>query len=418
MAIEKITMPKLGESVTEGVVNEWLVQVGDQVNKYDPIAEVLTDKVNAEVPSSYTGTITEIVAKVGETIPVGELMCYIETSDGKAEKTSSAKPADEHEQRKPLEKKDSSMKKRYSPAVVRLAAEHQIDLSTITGTGKNGRITRKDIEKIIAEGQPKMKSPDTVYSNQKTEQADQGNKTNVTKPASLDGDKVIPVSGIRKSIANRMTTSVQEIPHAWMQIEVDVTELVAYRNKIKTSFKEREGYNLTYFPFFIKAAATALKKFPELNSTWAGDHIIQRNEVHISIAVANEDELLVPVIKHADEKSIKGIAKEIHELAKKARSGSLKLEDMQGGTFTVNNTGTFGSIHSMGIINYPQAALLQVETIVKRPVIINDMFAARDMINLSLSLDHRILDGLVCGRFLAYMKEILENMNEETINIY
>lgn len=401
-------MPKLGESVTEGTVNEWLVQVGDQVNKYDPIADVLTDKVNAEVPSSYAGTITEIVANVGETIPVGALMCYIETSEPEAKQQTPEKmepPSSENEV--------PSMKKRYSPAVLRLAEEHQIDLSSVTGTGKNGRITRKDIEKRIQE-----KNIEPLKTEKSIETVPSILPENRGEPVGRKGDTVIPVSAMRKTIANHMITSKQEIPHAWMQIEVDVTDLVKYRNKIKKEFKEKEGFPLTYFPFFIKAAATALKKFPQLNATWAGDHIIHRKDVHISIAVANENELLVPVIKHADEKSIKGIAKDIRDLAEKARSGSLTLEDMQGGTFTVNNTGTFGSISSMGIINHPQAALLQVETIVKRPVIINDMFAARDMINLSLSLDHRILDGLICGRFMAHMKELLENMNEDTVNIY
>jgi 2-oxoisovalerate dehydrogenase E2 component (dihydrolipoyl transacylase) len=215
-----------------------------------------------------------------------------------------------------------------------------------------------------------------------------------------------------------MLRSKHEIPHAWTMVEVDVTNLVSYRDALKTEFKQKEGFNLTYFAFFVKAVAQALKEFPQMNSMWAGDRIVQKKDINVSIAVATDDALFVPVIKQADEKTIKGIAREITELAQKVRTGSLKSEDMQGGTFTVNNTGSFGSVQSMGIINYPQAAILQVESIVKRPVIIDNMIAVRDMVNLCLSLDHRVLDGLVCGRFLARVKEILESTSKENTSVY
>src|SRR5690606_29168513 len=215
------------------------------------------------------------------------------------------------------------------------------------------------------------------------------------------GDIEIPVSGIRRAIATNMTRSKQEIPHAWMMVEVDVTNLVQYRDEIKDEFLQKEGFKLTYFPFFVKAVAQALKQFPQINSMWAGDKIIQKKDINLSVAVATEDALYTPVVKHADEKTIKGIAREITELTEKVRTGKLSSEDLQGGTFTVNNTGSFGSIQSMGVINYPQAAILQVETIVKRPVVMsNGMIAVRDMVNLCLSLDHRVLDGLICGKFL------------------
>ncbi|RFA37172.1 branched-chain alpha-keto acid dehydrogenase subunit E2 [Virgibacillus dokdonensis] len=419
MAIEKINMPQLGESVTEGTISSWLVQVGDEVNKYDPIAEVLTDKVNAEVPSSYSGKIKEIVAQEGDTIEVGELMCYIDTVDEPGSKqeqrSSSSTEAVEHKEAEASS--DQSMKKRYSPAVLRLAQEHDIDLEHVTGSGKAGRITRKDVEKIIASG--KIPEPSKVAFQTEEQVSPQEVKPlNKSVSGTYPGDVEIPVSGVRKAIAQNMVRSTQEIPHAWMTVEVDVTDLVTYRNKVKDTFKTREGYGLTFFAFFVKAVAQALKEFPQLNSTWAEDKIIQRKDVNISIAVAKDQELFVPVIHHADDKSVKGIAKQIHELAVKARTGKLTPDDMKGGTFTVNNTGSFGSIHSMGVINHPQAAILQVESIVKRPVIVNDMFAARNMVNLSLSLDHRILDGLICGQFLARVKAILEQMNEHTINVY
>lgn len=404
-------MPKLGESVTEGTITAWLVKEGEVINKYDPIAEVMTDKVNAEVPSSYAGTITEIIAKEGEVIAVDELICYIETE---TESSTTARASMQREvvkqtniEQQHIETEiepDQSMRSRYSPAVLTLANEYNLDLTQMKGTGLGGRITRKDVKKQLV-----TKSTTTTESS-----ASQKDVEVITDQQVNQGDVEIPISGVRKAIANNMTRSKQEIPHAWMTVEADVTGLVQYRDRIKESFKQREGYTLTYFSFFIHAVARALKEFPQINSTWANDKIIQRHDVHISIAVAKESELFVPVIKHADEKSVQGIAKDVTQLANKARNGQLTPEDMQGGTFTVNNTGTFGSISSMGIINHPQAAILQVESIVKRPVIINDMFAARDIVNLSLSLDHRILDGLICGRFLARIKEILESINEDS----
>ncbi|MBY7143423.1 2-oxo acid dehydrogenase subunit E2 [Virgibacillus sp. NKC19-3] len=418
MAVEKINMPQLGESVTEGTISSWLVSDGDNVNKYDPIAEVLTDKVNAEVPSSFTGVIKELVAQEGDTIAVGELMCYIDIEE---EVTASPTDTDSKEKNNtekietPLE--DRSMKKRYSPAVLRMAQENDIDLESINGTGRGGRITRKDIEKRIASGQTEEPSPSDAKQFEKETTHPVKEPSTHTQTVQT-GDIEIPVTGVRKAIAQNMVRSTQEIPHAWMTVEVDVSDLVNYRNQIKQEFKQKEGFNLTFFAFFVKAVAQALKDFPQLNSMWAEDKIIQRKDINISIAVAKDQELFVPVIKHADEKSIKGIAKDINDLAIKARSNTLTADDMQGGTFTVNNTGSFGSIHSMGLINHPQAAILQVESIVKRPVIINDMFAARDMVNLSLSLDHRILDGLVSGNFLARVKELLEKMNKDTMNVY
>lgn len=419
MAIEKINMPQLGESVTEGTISSWLVQVGDEVNKYDPIAEVLTDKVNAEVPSSYSGKVKEIIAQEGDTIEVGELMCYIDTVDepGSKQEQRSSSPTEAVEHKETEASSDQSMKKRYSPAVLRLAQEHDIDLEQVTGSGKAGRITRKDVEKIIASGKiPELSK--VAFQTEEQVSPQEVKPLNKSVSGTYPGDVEIPVSGVRKAIAQNMVRSTQEIPHAWMTVEVDVTDLVTYRNKVKDTFKTREGYGLTFFAFFVKAVAQALKEFPQLNSTWAEDKIIQRKDVNISIAVAKDQELFVPVIHHADDKSVKGIAKQIHELAVKARTGKLTPDDMKGGTFTVNNTGSFGSIHSMGVINHPQAAILQVESIVKRPVIVNDMFAARNMVNLSLSLDHRILDGLICGQFLARVKATLEQMNEHTINVY
>lgn len=435
MAIQQIVMPQLGESVTEGTIEKWLVKPGDAVNKYDPLAEVNTDKVTAEVPSSFTGVIKELIAKEGETLEVGAVVCTIEV-EGAAKDTATStneQPAASNQpaaqQPAPTvatapQKERGKASGRYSPAVLKLAQEHQIDLSQVEGSGHEGRITRKDVQKIIDSGEiptpsdaktnVQAKEQPVVATPQRTEER----QPTATIPVSV-GDVEIPITGTRRAIANKMVQSKHEAPHAWMMVEVDVTGLVQYRDRLKNEFKQKEGYNLTYFAFFVKAVAQALKEFPMMNSMWAGDKIIQKKDIHISIAVATDDALFVPVIKHADEKTIKGIAKDIHLLAEKVRTGKLTAEDMQGGTFTVNNTGSFGSVQSMGIINHPQAAIIQVESIVKRPVIIEGgMIAARDIVNLCLSLDHRVLDGLICGQFLKRVKEILEHISPENTSIY
>ncbi|EAD8868411.1 2-oxo acid dehydrogenase subunit E2 [Listeria monocytogenes] len=415
MAVEKITMPKLGESVTEGTISSWLVKPGDTVEKYDAIAEVLTDKVTAEIPSSFSGTIKEILAEEDETLEVGEVICTIETADAGssepvAEVEQTETKAPEKQETKQVKLADAPASGRFSPAVLRIAGENNIDLSTVEGTGKGGRITRKDLLQVIENG--------PVVTKAEVQSAPQEKTATPAPVRSAAGDREIPINGVRKAIAKHMSVSKQEIPHAWMMVEVDATGLVRYRNAVKDSFKKEEGYSLTYFAFFIKAVAQALKEFPQLNSTWAGDKIIEHANINISIAIAAGDLLYVPVIKNADEKSIKGIAREISELAGKARNGKLSQSDMEGGTFTVNSTGSFGSVQSMGIINHPQAAILQVESIVKRPVIIDDMIAVRDMVNLCLSIDHRILDGLLAGKFLQAIKANVEKISKENTALY
>jgi len=447
----KVLMPQLGESVTEGTITKWLVKVGDVVKKYDPLAEVTTDKVNAEVPSTVSGRVTEIVVPEGETVAVGTLILYIEEEGGAdepqtpaaadvsaaADTTVSAEPVSatpNAPSRPAAAAKQQGGKQRYSPAVLRLAQEHGIDLSRVQGTGLGGRVTRKDVQAIIdAGGQPPAAAETPAAAAPAQQPAEvaavsapsaQHAAPAVSAPAATGanafdipvapGDQIIPVTPVRRTIANRMVQSKHEAPHAWTMVEVDVTNLVNFRNQVKEEFKRKEGVNLTFLPFFIKAVVESLKEYPMLNSTWAGDKIIVRKNINISIAVATEDALFVPVIKDADQKSILGIAKSIEDLAARTRAGKLTMDDMSGGTFTVNNTGSFGSVLSMPIINAPQAAILSVEAIVKRPVVIDDMIAIRSMVNLCLSLDHRVLDGLICGRFLQSVKQKLEAIGPDT----
>ncbi|GIN16047.1 lipoamide acyltransferase component of branched-chain alpha-keto acid dehydrogenase complex [Shouchella clausii] len=415
----KMTMPQLGESVTEGTISRWLVGPGDTVQKYEPIAEVLTDKVSAEIPSSYTGTIEQLLVDENETVAVGVDICTIvEEASSEAEESNKEIKTEQkpNPPAKEQTKAEASQKSRYSPAVVRLAQEHGLDLTTISGSGRGGRITRKDVEAYIAGNH-------TPEPQQPPAQAKQQEPVRSTPSQAIAAhDQEIPVTGVRKAIAENMVKSKMEVPHAWTMVEVDVTNLVKLRDKKKAAFKEQEGISLTYFPFFMKACVEALKEFPEINAQWNGTTIVRKKDINLSLAVATEDALYVPVIHQADELTIKGLAKKADELAKKARTGKLTGADMQGGTFTLNNTGSFGSILSQPIINSPQAAILSVESIVKRPVVREteegDVIAIRHMVNLCLSLDHRVLDGLVCGRFLASMKRRLEQMNEDSTSIY
>lgn len=403
---EKISMPQLGESVTEGTITKWLVKPGDKVKKYDPLAEVMTDKVNAEVPSMFDGTIQELVAKEDETVAVGELICYIK-AEGAASDEPETKPDSPVESGTlPESKKEQTGENRYSPVVLKLAQQYQIDLSAIEGSGRNGRVTKKDVEAVRQNPSPKTSKREP----EKKEQNAPAVKASPEKTAA--GDVEIPVAGVRKAIAANMSKSKSEIPHAWTMVEVDVTNLVHYRNNMKESFKQSEGYSITFLPFFIQAVAEALKEFPALNAYWQEDKIIQKKDINISIAAATEEALYVPVIQYADEKNIKGLAKEVASISDKVKKGTLSGEDMRGGTFTVNNTGSFGSIQSAPIINQPQVAILSIESIVKRPVVMpGDMIAIRHMVNLCLSLDHRALDGLVCGRFLQSVKKKLEQIS-------
>ncbi|MDX5322408.1 MAG: 2-oxo acid dehydrogenase subunit E2 [Exiguobacterium sp.] len=438
---QTIKMPQLGESVTEGTITTFLVKPGDRVDEYEPLAEVMTDKVTAEIPATSAGVIKEILIGEGDTVAVGTPVlvmeveaavqeepvqeastkeAVVETSvtEGRAEAVTASSA------RKP------SGNGRFSPAVIRLANENDIDLNELDGSGLGGRITRKDVLRYLSEGRP-AKSVATQAPLQETmvqQKLDVPTEAEAVKEAppapapapetSSDRVEMIPTAGVRQAIATNMVRSKHEAPHAWLMIEVDVTNLVEARAKLKDEFFKQEGVKLTFMPFFMKAAVEALKKYPMMNSEWAGDHIKVHKDIHLSVAVAANDALYVPVIKHADEKNIKGLAVALQDVASRARANRLSANEMRGGTFTINNTGAFGSIQSAPILNYPQAAILSVESIVKRPVWVNGMFAARDIVNLCMSVDHRVLDGLVAGQFLQAMKQSLESIDPNTSSVY
>lgn len=449
----EVIMPQLAESLVSATIDRWLKEPGQEVEMYEPLCELITDKVNAELPSTAKGILVKILVGAGETVDVGTPVCLIETEaeaaadsapTGGAESPAAAAQPVEAASARPAAPlmpaafdPDAPMRHRYSPAVQKLAAEHSIDLSRVRGTGMGGRITRKDVLEAARKGtagfaaavapapaapaereaakapmDPKVPVRTTGLHLSETIRIPTVEEEGQEVPGR--GEYIIDVTPVRNSIATKMRQSASEIPHGWMMIEVDVTNLVLLRNKLKEEFSRQEGINLTYMPFLCKATVNAIKDYPIMNSVWATDKIIVKRDINLSLAVGTEDSVITPVIRNADQKNIAGLAHEIHDLARRTREGKIKLSDLQGGTFTVNNTGAFGSILSQPIINYPQAAILTFESIVKKPVVINDMIGVRSMVNICLSLDHRILDGVICGRFLQRVKENLESYNLDT----
>jgi len=398
----EIKMPQLGESVTEGTIGKWLVRPGDRVQKYQPIAEVITDKVNAEIPAPADGEVGELLIAEGATVKVGTLIARLVGAGGGTEDGPAAAPAPAAEVAGSASAEQAREGGRYSPVVMRLAQDSGVDLSRVAGTGLGGRISRKDVAGYIAAG--------GVAAQVLIPAAEAPPMAPAPAPAPLADDQVIPVDAVRRRIAEKMRQSKHEAPHAWTMMPVDVTGLVKLKEQQGAEFKRREGVSLSFVPFFIKAVVESLREYPIINSQWAGDTIIIKKDLNISIAVATETSLSVPVIKHADRLSITGLNHAVADLAARARAGKLSVEDISGGTFTVNNTGYFGSYISAPIINHPQAAILSFEAITKTPVVVEgDAIAIRSIMHMCMSLDHRVLDGLVCGKFLQAVKQRLQS---------
>jgi 2-oxoisovalerate dehydrogenase E2 component (dihydrolipoyl transacylase) len=430
-----ITMPQLGESVTEGTIGRWLKQPGDRVGRDEPIVEVITDKVNAEIPAPVAGILERISAPEGTVVAVGQEIAFVATEADRqaavaapSAPTGAATVAPASPLATTAEEVDSEGP-RSSPLVRKLAREHGLDLRLIKGTGSGGRVTHEDVESYLRD-QPAASAGSTagvgpaftlpavarsgvaedvgVHGRAPLPVSAEPASQPQTPTAPATGDERLALSPMRRTIAQRMAQSVREIPHAWLAIETDVTGLVRLREEIKERFRRAEGVDLTYLPFAMKAAVEALRELPIVNSTWKDDQIVLKRDVNLGVAVALDDGLVVPVIRNADQLSVTGLARALADVVARARSGKLTVADVDGGTFTVNNTGAFGSIVSQPIINYPQAGIMNVEAIVKRPVVIDDAIAIRSIVNLCLSFDHRILDGATAGRFLQSVRRRLE----------
>ena len=416
-----VKMPQLGESITEGTISRWLKQPGDQVKKYEGLVEIITDKVNAEVPAPLAGVLKEIKVKEGTTVGVGTEIAIIEESVAATQGPAPTAPtagaqAVPAPQTGPKEVPlvgesqggaSGETRTRLSPAVRALIDEHRIsdaELSRITGSGIGGRISKKDVEDYVA----KRAQPAASNGEQR-----QTATPAPAAPAPTPGTTV-PWSPMRRAIAANMLKSKQTIPHAWTVAEVDMTSVVRFRQKVKDSFKQREGIDLTFVPIIVKSVVEGLKAVPVLNASWSEQGLVLHKDINIGVAVSVDDGLIVPVIHQADRMSIAGLAKATDDLAKRARAGKLGIPDVQGATFTVNNPGTFGTILSYSIIAPPQAGILAMDAIVKRPVVVEgDAIAVRSMMNLCLSFDHRVLDGVSAARFLQGVRRWLEGFSEQ-----
>lgn len=424
---EMIIMPQLGESVVEGTVGKWLKKEGEQVAKYEPLLEVITDKVDTEIPSPAEGVVLKITVPEGQTVKAGTVIAWVgqagESIPEGAPTVVATHGAPTPVVEAPPQAKIEAVAEKAaapvaptrapgaSPVVAKMAAEHGIDLSQVRGTGEGGRVTKKDLEKYIQEMKepwaPREQEPG-VFFREPTMAAPEA------PPAAVVGvapaEEVVELSHMRKAIAEHMVKSKRTAPHVTTVFEVDLSNVVAYREAHKDEFQRREGIPLTYTAFFVLAVVHGLKTVPQVNASFTEDNkIVIKRQINIGVAVAIEEGLIVPVIKKADEKTLARIAREVYDLATRARERQLTPDDVQSGTFTITNHGVSGSLFATPIINQPQAAILGVGAIQKRAVVIEgDAIAVRPMVYLSLTFDHRLLDGAIADRFVSFVKEYLE----------
>jgi len=429
MAQLNIILPAMGEGVIEATINKWLVSEGDTVREDDPIVEVATDKVDSEVPSPADGKIVSVIAREGSTIKIGEIIAILENSavpsieeTGKVLKEvervreTISETRNEKQQTETLSsvlKSRTPSGKFLSPLVRSIASRESIsynDLDAVQGTGMDGRITRDDLIRLIESRKKAGETKGELKSVSKDERPS----------ASQGSDEVIEMDRVRRIIAEHMVLSKKTSPHVTSFIDADVTRLVNWRNSIRDKFLANEGQKLTLTPIFIDAAARALYEFPMINISVDGNNIIKRKNINIGMATALPDgNLIVPVIKNANEKSLTGLARSVNDLAERARNNKLRPEEITGGTFTITNFGTYNNLAGTPIINQPQAAILGTGAVRKMPAVIEtpdgDVIAIRQIMILSLSYDHRVIDGALAGRFLKRVKEILENYSSDTV---
>lgn len=410
----EMLMPKMGESIMDGTILKWIKQVGDTVEKDEIILEISTDKVDSEIPTPVPGKISKLIAQEGDTVDVGVPIAIIETDASvsvqsepsepvAAESAPVETPAQKTETPAPAIKKDVPSDNRfYSPVVMNIANENNIafaDLQNIPGTGLNGRVTKKDIVNYIEAG-PQTQPVQTQES---------------VHPVSVGGDgvEIIKMDHVRKSIATHMVASKQTSAHVSLYAEVDMHNISQIRERHKKSFKAKEGFSLTFMPFIAEATVKALKEFPMLNASIDGDNILVKHFVNLGVAVAVDYGLIVPNVFGADERNITGLARSINDVATRARTKKLKPDELSGGTFSISNFGVYGTTIGFPIINQPQVGILGVGAIKKRPVVINDAIAIRPILYLSLTIDHRLVDGAMGAQFLQRIGQLLEGYDPD-----
>ena len=430
-----IVMPQMGESIVEGTITKWLKKPGDKVQRDEPLFEISTDKVDAEIPAPASGVLQDIKVSEGTTVQVNTVVGTIAT-DGEsaaaaskpvaapqpapapAEKNASAPPkaapsqAEQQPAPAPAPAHEEEDHARSSPLVRKIAREHNVNLSQVSGTGLGGRITKQDImaflERTEATAAPGASAPAPARAPQPPAPA---------APAPIPGD-LVPATQMRKIIAQRMIESRRTSAHVHSMFEVDLTRIVNLRNKLKAGFEQRHGARLTFMPFFVRAAIIALQQFPIVNASMEGESIRYHRHVNIGIAVALDWGLIVPVLKNADDLNFLGLQRGITDLGERARSKKLKPEEVEGSTFTITNPGQFGAVFGLPIINQPNSAIMGVGGIAKVPLVVtdadgNDSIAIRSVVHLTLGYDHRLIDGAVADQFMALVKRTLENWSEE-----
>jgi 2-oxoglutarate dehydrogenase E2 component (dihydrolipoamide succinyltransferase) len=431
MAVDVI-MPQMGESIAEGTIVKWLKGVGENVDRDEPLFEISTDKVDAEIPSPSAGVLLEILVPEGKTVEINTVVGRIGAA-GEAPGKAAPKPAAAPAAPAPVAAAPPKPAPaptptpapiaasqappsfvRSSPVVQKIAAEHGVDISLVEGTGEGGRVTKKDIMDYIesaASAAPAITPPAPAPSRPAPAPAPAAPRAPAAPKPSVfaSGQEEVhePMSVMRKKIAEHMVVSKRTSPHVYTIFEVDMHEVVKRRDASKREF-EAEGVKLTFLPYFIEACIRGIKEYPIINSSVDGDTVIYKKTVNVGIAVALENGLIVPVIKHADQMNLLGLAKTAADLGERARTKRLVPDDVQGGTFTITNVGVFGGTFGLPIINQPQAAIMGIGTIMKRPVVIDDAIAIRPIVYLSLSYDHRIIDGADAARFLTVVKRELE----------
>ena len=433
MAEVELIMPKMGESIMEATILKWLKKEGDVVAVDEPVLEIATDKVDSEVPSPLAGTISKILYQVNDVVPVGKPIALIQTSSTQGVKTTpgvSVPPVQEIKQQerqgsvaqaeRSVSKPVAAEGRFYSPLVLNIARSENISMSEldgINGTGEGGRVTKKDILNYVQ--QRGKETPLAIEESAPQEKSPARNAEEIPQapPVSITGNvEIIEMDRMRKLIADHMVMSKRTSPHVTSFVEADVTNLVQWREKVKEAFEKREGEKLTYTPLFIEAIVKAIKDFPLVNSSVDGTRIIRRKDINIGMATAlPSGNLIVPVIRNADTKNLVGLTKEVNDLARRARNNQLKPQEIEGGTFTLTNVGTFGNLMGTPIINQPQVAIMATGSIKKKPAVLEteqgDVIAIRHMMFLSLSYDHRVVDGALGGSFLRRVADYLEEFD-------
>ena len=423
-----VVMPQMGESIVEGTVTKWLKSVGEAVERDEPLLEISTDKVDSEVPAPSSGVLSEVLVDEGQTVVINTVLARIQ---GDGEAPSSAPAAAEQNgsaaavpdvaaaagsEPSAMNKGEDGPRPRSSPLVRRLAKEHDIDLRLVAGSGQGGRISKKDIEKYL-ESRERGAVPAPVPSvGVEAGAAAQAVEAFSPAPDARFGDhRVEPLSTMRKRIAEHMVMTKRVAPHVSTVHQVDVTAVARMREQAKPEFEQRNGVKLTYMPFFLRAAAAALKDYPLVNASLDGEEVIYHNDVNIGVAVALDPGLIVPVIPNVDEKSVVGLQKAVADLAFRARNKQLRPEEVRQGTFSISNYGAYGSLLATPAINQPQSAILGLGAVHKEPVVIDDAIAIRSICYVTLTFDHRLLDGAVADLFVSRLKAVIEGWNESVL---